>query len=105
MNTSMSDEMPPLVTPVKSLADAGVRVRAVRKKQGLRIDDAAALNGVSVDMLSRLENGVGSVRVDKLLAVLEGLGLQLVIAPVGVTLSAAGGATSTTASSRNHGAR
>jgi transcriptional regulator with XRE-family HTH domain len=37
--------------------------------------------GVSVDLLSRLENSKGSVRLDKLLTVLDGLGLSLVIAP------------------------
>ncbi|WP_229259139.1 helix-turn-helix domain-containing protein [Duganella flavida] len=66
---------------VRDTADIGKQVRAHRKQQGLRIDDAAALNGVSVDLLSRLENGAGGVRTDKLLAVLDGLGLTLVIAP------------------------
>jgi transcriptional regulator with XRE-family HTH domain len=47
----------------------------------LRIDDAASLSGVSVDLLSRLENGKGSVRLDKLLAVLDSLGLALVLGP------------------------
>lgn len=63
------------------MASLGLQVRACRKRQGLRIDDAAALYGVSVDLLSRLENGQGSVRTDKLLAVLDGLGLTLVVAP------------------------
>jgi hypothetical protein len=36
---------------------------------------------VSVDLLSRLENGKGSVRLDKLLSVLDGLGLALVLGP------------------------
>jgi transcriptional regulator with XRE-family HTH domain len=71
----------PAVQMVTSTADIGQQVRAHRKQQGLRIDDAAALNGVSVDLLSRLENGAGGVRTDKLLAVLDGLGLTLVIAP------------------------
>jgi len=66
---------------VRQTADIGTQVRAHRKQQGLRIDDAAALNGVSVDLLSRLENGAGGVRTDKLLAVLDGLGLALIIAP------------------------
>jgi transcriptional regulator with XRE-family HTH domain len=39
------------------------------------------LSGVSVDLLSRLENGKGSVRLDKLLAVLDSLGLALVLGP------------------------
>ena len=68
---------------IGSPVDIGLQVRAHRKKQGLRIDDAAALNGVSVDLLSRLENGSGSVRTDKLLAVLNGLGLAMVLAPKG----------------------
>lgn len=71
----------PAVQVVSDLADVGRQVRAHRKLQGLRIDDAAALNGVSVDLLSRLENGAGGIRTDKLLAVLDGLGLVLVIAP------------------------
>jgi transcriptional regulator with XRE-family HTH domain len=71
----------PAVQVVKKLADIGQQVRAHRKLQGLRIDDAAALNGVSVDLLSRLENGAGGIRTDKLLAVLDGLGLAVIIAP------------------------
>ena len=62
-------------------ADLGTLVKARRREQSLRIDDAAALSGVSVDLLSRLENGKGSVRFDKLLAVLDGLGLALVVGP------------------------
>lgn len=81
---------PDVLTRVRSLADAGARVRAVRKRQGLRIDDAAALNGVSADVFSRLENGRGSVRLDKLLPILDGLGLQLVIAPAGAKLVSEG---------------
>lgn len=59
----------------------GPIVRARRKAQLLRIDDTAALIGVSVDLMSRLENGHGSVRLDKALAVLDGLGLMLMVLP------------------------
>jgi len=59
----------------------GPVIRARRRAQALRIDDAASLSGVSVDLLSRLENGKGSVRLDKLLAVLDSLGLALVLGP------------------------
>lgn len=77
---SQANDMPlPAVQIVKEMADLGRQVRAHRKLQGLRIDDAAALNGVSVDLLSRLENGAGGIRTDKLLAVLDGLGLALVL--------------------------
>jgi len=59
----------------------GPLVRQRRRAQQLRIDDAAALLGVSVDLMSRLENGQGSVRLDKALAVLDGLGLTMLVVP------------------------
>jgi transcriptional regulator with XRE-family HTH domain len=72
-----------LLAPLRivSASDLGPAVRARRREQSLRIDDAASLSGVSVDLLSRLENGKGSVRLDKLLTVLDGLGLALVVGP------------------------
>ena len=79
MNASPAD--PPLPLRIVRPSDLGPAVRARRREQSLRIDDAAALSGVSVDLLSRLENGKGSVRLDKLLTVLDGLGLALVVGP------------------------
>lgn len=72
-----------VLVPVRiaSTRDFGPVIRARRREQSLRIDDAASLSGVSVDLLSRLENGKGSVRLDKLMTVLDGLGLALVLAP------------------------
>ena len=77
MNGSTSTVLLRITSP----ADLGPAVRARRREQSLRIDDAASLSGVSVDLLSRLENGKGSVRLDKLLTVLDGLGLALVLGP------------------------
>jgi len=71
----------PEFVPVTDAAAIGPAIRARRREQSLRIDDAASLSGVSVDLLSRLENGKGSVRLDKLLAVLDSLGLALVLGP------------------------
>jgi transcriptional regulator with XRE-family HTH domain len=65
------------ITRVTSLAALGQRIRSERKSQGLRIDDAAALCGISVDTLSRLENGHEGVSTLRMLRVLEGLGLTL----------------------------
>jgi transcriptional regulator with XRE-family HTH domain len=59
----------------------GPLVRQRRRAQHLRIDDAAQLLGVSQDLMSRLENGQGTVRLDKALAILDGLGLALVVVP------------------------
>lgn len=66
---------------ISATSDLGPAIRARRREQSLRIDDAASLSGVSVDLLSRLENGKGSVRVDKLLTVLDSLGLTLMLGP------------------------
>ena len=64
---------------VLALPDLGSRIRRKRKASGLRIDDAAALCGVSVDLLSRLENGKSGVATDRVLKVLDGLGLVMLI--------------------------
>lgn len=52
----------PTIQPVASwivqeITKLGQLVRNQRAQLGLRIDDAAALCGVSSDVLSRLENG------------------------------------------------
>jgi transcriptional regulator with XRE-family HTH domain len=62
-----------------SLVALGGVIRAKRKASGLRIDDAAALCGVSVDLLSRLENGKSGVSTDRVLRVLDGLGLAMLV--------------------------
>lgn len=77
----MSDASSCRPTLLTSAPVLGPLVRERRKSQALRIDDAAALLGVSVDLMSRLENGQGSVRLDKALAVLDGLGLALMVLP------------------------
>ena len=76
-----SPPIPPGLLRVTDASALGPAIRARRRAQSLRIDDAASLSGVSVDLLSRLENGKGSVRLDKLLAVLDSLGLTLVLGP------------------------
>lgn len=64
---------------IVSLEELGRRIRDKRKASGLRIDDAAALCGVSVDLLSRLENGKSGVSTDRVLKVLDCLGLVMLI--------------------------
>ncbi|MGH7877877.1 MAG: helix-turn-helix domain-containing protein [Candidatus Binataceae bacterium] len=64
---------------LRNLHDLGRVIRGKRKSSGLRIDDAAALCGVSVDLLSRLENGKSGVATDRVLKVLDGLGLALLV--------------------------
>jgi len=72
------DKVPARLTHPGAL---GPLVRQRRRAQQLRIDDAASLLGVSQDLMSRLENGQGTVRLDKALAILDGLGLALLVVP------------------------
>lgn len=71
---------PQTLHQVTSPEDLGLHVRSVRKSLELRIDDTASFSEVSVDLMSRLENGRSGVRLDKLLKVLDGLGLTLLVA-------------------------
>jgi len=66
---------------VDSVEAFGAFIRSLRTQQQLRIDDAAALCGVSVQLLSDLENGKRSVGLDKALAVAQKLGLSLLAIP------------------------
>ncbi len=77
----MSESRSTPATLLTAASALGAVVRERRKSQALRIDDAAGLLGVSVDLMSRLENGQGSVRMDKAMAVLDGLGLTLMVLP------------------------
>ena len=66
---------------VDSVEAFGAFIRSLRTQQQLRIDDAAALCGVSVQLLSDLENGKRSVGLDKALGVAQQLGLSLLVIP------------------------
>ena len=48
-----------------------------RRRLGVTQEEAAALAGCSPRFISALESGKPSVRLDKLLAVLDALGLEL----------------------------
>jgi y4mF family transcriptional regulator len=52
-------------------------VRARRGVLGLRQDELADLSGVSVRFVRALEHGKPTVRLDKVAAVLDALGLEL----------------------------
>ena len=71
---------------VRALTDLGTLVRNARAHSRLRIDDAASFIGVSADLLSRLENGK-PVTTERLLKVLDGLGLDLLVVPRSQTLA------------------
>ncbi|MGF1661763.1 MAG: helix-turn-helix transcriptional regulator [Kineosporiaceae bacterium] len=52
-------------------------VKARRSALGLRQDELADLSGVSVRFVRALEHGKPTVRLDKVAAVLDALGLEL----------------------------
>lgn len=58
-------------------AEIGRIVRAARRAQGLRQDQLAGAAGVGIRFLSELERGKPTVRLAKVIAVLDALGCTL----------------------------
>lgn len=70
------------LTPIGTISspDAlGEAIRQRRKALGLTQTDAALSCGVGLRFLSELERGKPSVRLDKVLRILQGLGLELTL--------------------------
>ncbi len=59
------------------MQNIGTQVRMRRRDLGLRQDEAADLAGVSERFIREVESGKPTVRLDKLVALLDALGLQL----------------------------
>jgi transcriptional regulator with XRE-family HTH domain len=65
--------------PIDNAAAIGKVVRASRKAQKIRQDDAAGSIGVSENFLGKIERGGKSVQWGKLFQVLEGLGIRVMV--------------------------
>ena len=65
--------------PIDTAAAIGQVVRASRKAQNLRQDDAAGSIGVSENFLGKIERGNDSVQWAKLFQVLDGLGVRVMV--------------------------
>lgn len=65
--------------PVDNAAAIGKVVRASRKAQKIRQDDAAGSIGVSENFLGKIERGGDSVQWGKLFQVLQGLGIRVMV--------------------------
>ncbi len=65
--------------PIKNSSAIGEIVRATRKVQGIRQDDAAGSIGVSENFLGKVERGSDSVQWGKLFQVMEGLGIRVIL--------------------------
>lgn len=55
----------------------GARIRALRKEQGLSLEELARRSGVAVGSLSKIENGKGGGTVKTTRRLAEGLGITL----------------------------
>ena len=64
---------------IENAAAIGKVVRASRKAQKIRRDDAAGGIGVSENFLGKIERGSDSVQWGKLFLVLEGLGIRVAV--------------------------
>ena len=64
---------------IDSASAIGKVVRASRKVQRIRQDDAAGSIGVSENFLGKIERGGESVHWGKLFQVLEGLGIRVMV--------------------------
>ena len=65
--------------PIDTPASLGPIVRAARKAQKIRQDDAAGSIGVSENFLGKIEHGGETVQWGKLFQVLEGLGIRVMV--------------------------
>ena len=65
--------------PINNATASGKVVRASRKVQKIRQDDAAGSIGVSENFLGKIERGSESVQWGKLFQVLEGLGIRVML--------------------------
>jgi len=86
LSQSQSNAPPPLAQDPHALrepkeknleAAIGHEVRAFRKKLGITVADLASATGISVGMLSKLENGMTSPSLTTLQAVARALGVPL----------------------------
>jgi transcriptional regulator with XRE-family HTH domain len=65
--------------PINNAAALGKVVRASRKAQKIRQDDAAGSIGVSENFLGKIERGGETVQWGKLFQVLDGLGIRVMV--------------------------
>lgn len=63
--------------PLTSVQSAGVAIRALRKRAGIRIDDFALTAGVSKQFMTDLENGKDTVRMGSVLKLLQRMGIRV----------------------------
>ncbi|MBD9484069.1 helix-turn-helix transcriptional regulator [Pseudomonas sp. PDM14] len=68
----------PLI-PIDNTADLGALARSLRRQQGIRQDDLAAIIGASHVFLRDVELGKETVQLGKVLRLLDELGVRLLL--------------------------
>jgi transcriptional regulator with XRE-family HTH domain len=63
--------------PLTSVLEAGIAIRTLRKRAGIRIDDFALTAGVSKQFMTDLENGKTTVQMGMVLQMLQRLGIKV----------------------------
>ena len=92
--------------PINHAQALGQVVRASRKAQKIRQDDAAGSMGVSENFLGKVEHGSETVQWGKLFQVLEGLGIRVEVdVPDGVAAFLAGAEDKTASNTLDRAAR
>lgn len=67
------------MTPIRSASDIGAIASALRKRQGIRQADMAAMIGASHVLLRDIERGKETVNLGKVLQLLEELGIRVLL--------------------------
>jgi transcriptional regulator with XRE-family HTH domain len=70
-------------TQIKNAQEFGRLCRAFRKNQHLTLETVSGMTNVSMRFLSELERGKETAELGKALAILNQLGLKIIIAPRG----------------------
>ena len=66
-----------MLLPLTSVQNAGVAIRTLRKRAGIRIDDFALIAGVSKQFMTDLENGKDTVRMGMVLSLLQRMAVHV----------------------------
>ncbi|MGQ4878514.1 helix-turn-helix transcriptional regulator [Billgrantia sp. LNSP4103-1] len=78
-----NDSPVPLATPIRHSEDLGKLVRQLRTEQGLLQIDLAGLAGTGNRFIVDLERGKPTLQLQKVLDVLDLMGLEVVVRPKG----------------------
>lgn len=66
-----------MLIPLISVRDAGIVIRTMHKRAGIRIDDFALIAGVSKQFMTDLENGKDTVRMGMVLSLLQRMAVHV----------------------------